>query len=210
MIEEIIALKERGYTLKEIANKLDVTVGKIQYRLKKERAVQLSDNEPIKSFKISKEIPSAYELDRIVALPQSPHCLYAYWDIQSTTQHMTSHHMSKPWPELTKKLRVYDVSDLHFNGQNSHRFFDIHLPEMTNDWFIRDLQENRTYIVDIGVSSERCDFFTIVRSTPVETPRTSNSSGRHEEPVKKWQSGDQPSPEWCEQFSTYSVYRLLK
>jgi hypothetical protein len=210
MIEEIIALKERGYTLKEIANELDLSVGKVQYRLRKERSVQLSNNELVKRFKISKEIPIAYEIDRVVSLPQNPHCLYAYWDIQSTTQHMISHQLSKPWPELTKKLRVYDVSDLLFNGHNSHRFFDIYLPEMTNDWFIRDLEENRTYIVDVGVSSDCCDFFTIVRSEPVETPRTAHSSGRHEGPVKKWQSGNQQSPEWCEQFLTYSVYRLLK
>ncbi len=210
MIEEIIALKERGFTLKEIANELDLSVGKIQYRLRKERMIEEKKIVPKQFYRISREIPTAYKLDRIVALPQNPLCIYAYWDIQSTTQHMISHQFTKPWRELRKKLRVYDVSDLQFNGHNSHRFFDIQLPEMTNNWFIRNLEENRTYIVDVGVGSEHCDFFTIVRSNPIETPRSGPSQGRHEEPVKRWQSGDLETPEWHEQFSTYSVYRLLK
>ncbi|WP_349407823.1 DUF4912 domain-containing protein [Pseudalkalibacillus sp. SCS-8] len=210
MIEEIIEMKKKGYTIKQISSELNVSVGKIQYRLRKERLTQpLAESET--QFTISKKIPGAYEIDRIVVLPQNPHCLYAYWDVQTPTQHMVAHHFSKSWTALTKKLRIYDCSDVIFNGHNAHRYIDIPVPEMTNNWFIRDLEENRTYIADYGVADEGCDFFSIVRSKPVETPRIGDKhSSRHRDPVKRWQTGELSSPEWHETFSAYSIYNLLK
>jgi hypothetical protein len=210
MIEDIIALKDRGYTVKEIADQLDLSVGKIQYRLRKKKALETQQQMNRSPFKISKSIPEAYEIDRIVAMPQGPHCVYAYWDVQSTTQHMVEHHFCIPWTDLQKKLRIHDVSDLHFNGHNSHCHTTIELPEMTNNWFIRPVEENRTYVIDFGVGSNVDEFFTIIRSAPVETPREGTNSGRHREPLEHWQSGNGSSPQWYEQFSTYSVYGLIK
>ncbi|WP_408006774.1 DUF4912 domain-containing protein [Pseudalkalibacillus sp. A8] len=215
MVEEILALKKRGLTIKQIAEEMDSTVGKIQYRLRKLQ--KLDQKSSFKKARVQvtsvlspRNIPSSYELDRIVLLPQGPHTIYAYWDLKAITRNMVAHHFTKSWSDLNKKLRVYDISDLHFNGHNCHLYFDICLPEMTDNWFINDLEENRTFIIDFGIQPDSSEFFTVLRSDPVETPRTEGGSMRHSEGVNRWKSGDQKSPEWYEQFSTYSIYSLLK
>ncbi|MGP4080871.1 DUF4912 domain-containing protein [Pseudalkalibacillus sp. R45] len=214
-MEEILALKKKGYTIKQIAKEMDSTVGKVQYRLRKLQSQQnMSENKKEMEYESRQvpptwNIPSSYELDRIVLLPQGPESLYIYWDLQSSTRHMVSHHFRKPWSELKKKLRVYDVSDLIFNGHNSHRNIDISLPETTDNWFLNDLKANRTFIVDFGIQPDSSDFFTVLRSAPIETPRTESDSKR-QDAVKKWKAGDCKTPEWHEQFSSYSIYSLLK
>ncbi|WP_261129470.1 DUF4912 domain-containing protein [Bacillus sp. Marseille-Q3570] len=214
-MEKILALKKKGYTIKQIAQEMDSTVGKVQYRLRKLQSQQhTSVLKKEKEFEANQvrpisDIPFSYELDRIVLLPQGPEALYIYWDLQSSTRHMVSHHFRKPWSELDKKLRVYDVTDLIFNGHNSHSNMDIILPEMTDNWFLNDLEANRTFIVDFGIQPHSSDFFTVLRSAPIETPRTESDSKR-QDAVEKWKTGDCRSPEWFEQFSTYSIYSLLK
>ncbi|MCF6408479.1 DUF4912 domain-containing protein [Pseudalkalibacillus salsuginis] len=215
MVEKILALKNKGYTIKQIAEEMDSTVGKIQYRLRKlqklDRTSSFKKNQlPETRVHISRKIPSTYEMDRLALLPQGPHTVYAYWDLKTITSNMVAHHFRKPWSDLNKQLRVYDISDLHFNGHNSHWYFDISLPEMTDNWFINNLEDNRTFIVDFGIQCECSGFFTVLRSAPIETPRTAGGSMRHNEAVDRWKSGAQKSPEWYEQFSTYSIYSLLK
>ncbi|WP_221565579.1 DUF4912 domain-containing protein [Alkalihalobacillus sp. TS-13] len=215
MVEEILALKKKGYTIKQIAQEMDSTIGKVQYRLRKLQSQQHTSapkkEMEYESHQVSpiRNIPSSYELDRIVLLPQGPESIYIYWDLQSSTRHMVSHHFRKPWSELNKKLKVYDVSDLLFNGHNSHWNIDISLPEMTDNWFLNDLEANRTFIVDFGIQPDSSDFFTVLRSAPIETPRDESDSKRLVA-VERWKAGDCQSPEWLEQFSTYSIYSLLK
>jgi hypothetical protein len=227
LIEEIVRLKENGFTLKQIADQMDLSIGKVQYRLKKYHLTQNSRRKITKPSKVMEpimepimepndtkryEIPSQYNEDSMTAIIHSPNCFYLYWSLSNTKQQMVEHHLRSEWSNLPKIVKVYDISDMHFQGHNHHKSIEFPIPEVTNNWFVRDVDPNRTYIADFGTKTFDGSFFTILRSNPIETPRSSNQfyTPRHSNSVYKWKEGTSVTPEWLEQVSSYSFYGTIK
>ncbi|WP_237563615.1 DUF4912 domain-containing protein [Halalkalibacter okhensis] len=210
LIEEILALRKKGYSFRKIAIELDTTVGKVQYRYQKHRQQQ-EENKEIDEMNLTPIVPSSYERDEITLLPQSPSSIYSFWEISSSLKQTIEHQTRLPWHELTKKLRIYDCTLIEFNGHNAHRFFDISLPEMTNNWVVRGLDPNRTFIFDLGIQTRQGSFLSFLRSNAVDTPRNEKATqGLHIDAVNQWKTGTQDEPQWLEHFSTYSYYETVK
>lgn len=72
---------------------------------------------------------------------------------------------------LKSVLRVYDVTDIEFNGKNAHTFFDIELTGLASNWYINVGSPNRAWIVEIGILASNNEFFILARSNCVKTPR---------------------------------------
>lgn len=207
LIEDILALREKGYSFRKIAKELKTTVGKVQYRYQKNQEGKAESNVPIRLI----QVPSSYERDEVTLLPQSPTVIYSYWELSTAMRQMIEHQCRSAWHELNKHLRVYDCTMLHFNGHNAHCYIDIDLPEMTNNWMIRGLEPNRTYIVDLGIWTKQGSFLTIIRSNAIDTPRSDEAvKGLHVHAVHQWKDGQTTEPEWLEHFSTYSYYETVK
>ncbi|ARK29378.1 DUF4912 domain-containing protein [Halalkalibacter krulwichiae] len=210
MIEQILALREKGYSFRKIADQLNTTVGKVQYRYQKhlqakEEAVQEE------SIDFTHSVPASYERDEITLLPQSPTVIYTFWEISASLRQMFEHQCRAPWHDLRKQLRIYDCTMIEFNGHNAHRYFDIDLPEMTNNWTIHNIQPNRTYIVDFGIRTRQQSFLSLLRSNAIDTPRfDEGDKGIHVESVNEWKNGESIEPKWLEHFSTYSYYETVK
>jgi hypothetical protein len=210
VIEQILALREKGYSFRKIANELNTTVGKVQYRYQKHLQQQEENNEEEKIF-YSQSIPASYERDEITLLQQSPTVLYTFWEVSASMRQMSEHQCRLPWQEITKQIRVYDCTMVEFNGHNAHRFFDIDIPEMTNNWFISEIEPNRTYIVDFGIKTRQNSFLSLLRSNAIDTPRSdTGNKGLHVDAVHEWKNGQSDEPKWLEHFSTYSYYETVK
>ncbi|THG91439.1 hypothetical protein AJ85_05035 [Alkalihalobacillus alcalophilus ATCC 27647 = CGMCC 1.3604] len=238
LIEKIAELREKGYSFRKIAQELGTTVGKVQYRYHKYKEQVLSQhqvettvgqNNDLHAKKESQspqdkspdhgetpmityyEPPSTYDKDSLVLLPKSPFILHAFWDIQLSTQQMVEHQFRKPWSSLKKQLKIYDITAMHFDGHHAHRSDTITLPEMTNNWYISELEPNRTYLADYGVETDEGNFFSLIRSNAMDTSRIKKSErGLYSEAVYKWKTGQAKEPEWLEHFSTYSFYESIK
>jgi uncharacterized protein len=218
LIEEIVRLRENGFTLKEIANHMDLSIGKVQYRLKKyqSKKSQFSSRKEIRAKKeeisTTYHIPSQYDVDTITALVHSPKAFYLYWSMSMDKQAMVEHHLRCNWADLPKVIKIYDVSDINFQGHNHHKAVEITVPEMTNNWFVKGVDANRTYVADFGTRTFDGSFFTILRSIPIETPRALHEAyiPRHQHAVSKWQHRESESPEWFENVSCYSYYEKIK
>jgi hypothetical protein len=116
-------------------------------------------------------IPPDYQDTRLVLMVRDPYWLYSYWNINAETRmHLTASSGQK-FEELHLILRVYDVTDIKFDGTNSNYYFDIDLHHMTNNWYINVANPNRSFCVDLGYMRENRIFVTIVRSNIVTTPR---------------------------------------
>ncbi|KMK75992.1 hypothetical protein AB990_12175 [Alkalihalobacillus pseudalcaliphilus] len=222
MIDQIVDLRAKGYSFKRIAEHLNTTVGKVQYRYQKYKAQANAENQDLKSTKSFNEQEQyerksvhhpalRYNVDSVQLLPVDPSRIHCMWDIQESTEKMAEHLFRKEWADFDKSLVVYDVTAIHFDGHNAHQSQCISLPEMTNNWMLTNLKPNRTYIVDIGICNENHQFFSLVRSNPIDTPRYKQGEvGLHQQAVMKWQKGESTEPEWLEHFSTYSYYESLK
>jgi hypothetical protein len=114
--------------------------------------------------------PPNYNDTRMILLVRDPYWLYTYWNVNSHTKSQLAIG-GRNFEELRLALRVYDVTDLKFNGTNSNYYFDINLNHYTNNWYINVAQPNRSFCVDLGYIAEDGNFVTIVRSNIVTTPR---------------------------------------
>lgn len=228
MINEIVKMKEKGLTLQQIADRMNLSIGKVQYRWNKYRqeagkamepnskkgsAVQEKPDEPLEHIveppKIHWIMPYEFDEDTLFAMVQSPTSIFVYWSISAMKRQMVEHHFRTSWSRLPKKMKIYDVTDIIFQGHNSHRSFEIDLPEMTNNWFLQHLEPDRTYVVDIGTQTFDGSFFTVLRSNPVETPRDAANDHRMQN-VVNWKNGNAHEPEWMENFSSYSYYQKIR
>lgn len=150
-------------------------------------------------------------IDECVLMVQSPTTLFCYWSLSDLKRSMVIHHLNREWVTLKKRLRVYDITALFFDGHNAHQYQDYDLPELCNQWFLSHLTPNRTYCVDVGIETKEGFFFSILRSNPIDTPRASeHETGLFTNAVANWKQGKIETPEWLEGFSSYSYYQKLK
>ena len=116
--------------------------------------------------------PSGYNDHKIVILVRDPWWIFAYWEIRREKEE-----------EIIKKiktngddpagttLRVYDVTDISFDGKNAHSHFDIELRGLPNNWYINVGSPDKSWVVDIGIVTKNGGFYLLARSNTVKTPR---------------------------------------
>jgi len=118
------------------------------------------------------QFPAGYGDNRIVLIVRDPWWVYAYWEITQDRDGEIRHQIGQKGLVPVKSiLRVYDVTDVDFNGRNAHNYFDIDLTGMANNWYINVGAPNRSWIVEIGILANNNDFFVLARSNVVRTPR---------------------------------------
>jgi hypothetical protein len=122
------------------------------------------------------ELPSGYAQDKIVLQVRDPRWIHAYWEVSEATWQG----LSRAFPEDAKRgfkkiLRVYDISQIIFNGDNAHSFFDIEVTAQANNWYIETSGPGRSWCVDLGLLLQDGKFITIIRSNAVTTPLDSAS-----------------------------------
>lgn len=128
------------------------------------------------------ELPAGYGDNKIVLMVRDPYWAYAYWEITRDKQDEVRVQMNEEdWINSRHILRIYDVTDIKFNGSNAHRYFDIELTGHANNWYINMGVPDRSYCVDIGVLTEDRKFYTLVRSNTITLPRDTISSVIDEE-----------------------------
>jgi hypothetical protein len=216
LIEDIVKLKEKGLTLQEIAEKMDMSIGKVQYRWNKYRQKHIPvtatrHDEKVVTQNQKWSMPFEYAEANAYLMQRTSESLYVYWSFSDSIKKMAEHHFRTNWEELPSVLKIYDVTDILFYGHNAHRTFEVNLPPMTNNWFIHSLAPDRTYIADIGTRTFDGSFFTLLRSNPAETSASEivphyDSDSK----LERWKQEDMSRPEWLENFSTYSYYQKIR
>jgi hypothetical protein len=111
------------------------------------------------------ELPAGYGESRIVLMPRDPQWAYAYWDVSNEHKE-----------ELRRQggqqlaLRVYDVTNIDFNFQNSHSVQEYLCDELAREWYLPIPLSDRDYTIDIGYRCADGRWLVLARSTPVRIP----------------------------------------
>jgi len=116
------------------------------------------------------ELPSGYGKDRIVLQVRDPWWVHAYWEVTVDTWNKLKVRLRDLFDNAKKILRVYDVSQIIFDGNNAHRFFDIEVGSDASSWYIDTGGSGRSWCVDYGLKLPNGEFITIIRSNTVYTP----------------------------------------
>ena len=139
--------------------------------------------------------PQGYGDHRIVILARDPWWIFAYWEIRKDKEDELVRKLEASGEAAQKSvLRVYDVTDVNFNGKNAHSYFDIELKGLATNWYINVGNPGRAWIVDIGIISSKDNFYLLARSNVVRTP----PFGMSEQLDAEWMM---PDEEYWKMFS---------
>ncbi|WP_409343194.1 DUF4912 domain-containing protein [Paenibacillus sp. MBLB4367] len=207
----ILQLAEEGLTHKQIAERLGITIGKLNYQLTKHRKASetsspQAEEEGFGPFDDLAALEQHHgAADRLTALPRDPECLYACWEITDGRKRMTEEHFHCGWGELPKYLRVYDVSYIHFNGDNANRHWLIAVNQEASNWFVKGLASGCDYIVDYGTTALDGRFITLLRSNPVRIPPSGAAGWQSPRSAVVDMSAELPEPPWQRSFTGYTL-----
>lgn len=140
---------------------LQVAVGESKFYL---------GEQPPKTYQMPEELPFGYGQDKIVLQTRDPWWIHAYWEITASTFDRLREKLKDTLSNAKRVLRVYDVSNIIFDGKNAHRFFDIEIGLEANNWYIDTQGPGRSWCIDFGLKLPSGEFVTVVRSNTVQTP----------------------------------------
>lgn len=215
MINEIIKLREEGLSFRKIALELNTTVGKVQYRWNKWMAnqevstVNESSQQSPKEEKLTVKqkvtdfTPKKGELQSKLV---SPRKMILFWDVSEFPKKIIHLFFNRPFEDLVTVFRVYDITDIQFNGKNAHHFYEVSVPYQNGHWFVKGLVANRSYVVELGVYLSSNHFFPLLRSNSVQTPSSTLAAGIENQDLWKFQQYEEHPPKWIDHVSTYSYY----
>lgn len=122
------------------------------------------------------ELPEFYREDELVAMPIDPFRFYVYWDFAEETLYDVRSWLAEDTPFL---LRVHDVTNLVFDGRNSHHSWEMRAHPLSREWYIDTPISGRNVIVELGVLLAS-GFRSILRSNSILIPPASVSEIRHD------------------------------
>ncbi|MCM8791538.1 MAG: DUF4912 domain-containing protein [Candidatus Omnitrophica bacterium] len=123
-----------------------------------------------KRYPTVEDLPRGYGEDKLVLQTRDPWWIHAYWEISIHTYERVKSELREFFHSAKKTLRVYDVTNIIFDGTNAHRYFDIEINDYANNWYIDVGGPGRSWCVDLGLKLPDNRFITLVRSNVVRTP----------------------------------------
>ena len=116
--------------------------------------------------------PQGYGDQKIVILARDPWWIFAYWEIRRDREEETLGKIKSAGDSAVKTiLRVYDVTNVNFDGKNAHSHFDIELNSLASSWYINVGSPEKCWVVDIGIVTKNGNFYLLARSNMIKTPR---------------------------------------
>ena len=109
-------------------------------------------------------------MDRIRLLAKDPHWTFVWWELSEAVLDRIAPGATDP-AAAQFCLRVHDITDIIFDGRNSHSHFDVALLPGADRWYLRIPVCNRVYCVEIGVMLPGGKFVATARSNPLYLPR---------------------------------------
>lgn len=158
-------LKEKA---REIEHKNNIT-----YREVPSSGTALKKHEEkheIRSKPEAYDLPDGYKKDKIVLLPINPKWVYAYWDFSAKTK--------KKIEKFELKLRLHDVTNVIFDGNNANLTKEASISLDPGNWFFEVDFAGANYVVEIGYYEK--GFQRIMISNVISTPRNFPKYGKHE------------------------------
>jgi len=117
------------------------------------------------------QIPWSYGVERVTAAAVDPDRLYVYWEVTDPAIERARAALGRGGSGAWLNLRVYDTTDLIFDGTNAHAYFDHAVDRGTRQWFFHLGKPTSTAFVELGLKSSEGYFARIVRSGRVDFPR---------------------------------------
>ena len=129
------------------------------------------------AWELGAHYPLPAEADSLALYMVTPQQGHFHWHLAAHSVEARRAEVSLPHAPLI--VRLYDVSDVIFDGFNAHRFFDFEIHALAGNYYFNAPQAGRTYLAEVGLRGHDGDFHALARSRTVRF------------------AGDGPSAEQC-------------
>lgn len=136
--------------------------------------------------------------------------IIAKWKLSHMRKDFVATFFGKPFENFQTSLRIYDITDIHFNGHNAHLFHEFMMKREQDHWLIKGISSNRHYCLELGIHLSETEFFPLLRSVPFHTACENGFILSEQEKESDLQKSNHSLPKWSEHVSTYSYYETVK
>ena len=127
------------------------------------------------------ELPAGYGDTRIVIQVRDPYWMHAYWEISEDKMNSVRRDLGPHMHDARRILRVYDITEVIFDGSNANKYFDLDINDYANNWYINGGEAGRSFCLDIGYLLTDGRFIMIARSNSISMPIDGPSTVTDEE-----------------------------
>jgi uncharacterized protein len=128
----------------------------------------------------------------------------ATWCVSPIKKNFVNEYFGNPFSSFRKAIRLYDVSNLVFNGNNAHHHYEFIIRDELQTWTIKNLQADRSYCLEFGIKLSATEFFPLLRSAGIYMG--GNTDEQNVELSSGFTTDQHTQPGWCQQVSTYTYY----
>ncbi|OGF50968.1 MAG: hypothetical protein A2231_06570 [Candidatus Firestonebacteria bacterium RIFOXYA2_FULL_40_8] len=146
-----------------------------------QKPVKKRDHPSLIYKKYDNKVTDFYGDTRIVLLPRDSYWLFCYWEVSLPRIEEAKQELGQEFYSAKSILRVYEVTNIVFNGSNAHGYFDITLENLVISYYLKVYAPEKSWVVDIGILTTSGKFFTLARSNAMSTPADSMSNLDYEE-----------------------------
>lgn len=115
------------------------------------------------------ELPQGYNETKLIAIVRDPYWIYVYWDIASPTIEFVQN-IYRRNNGIRSILRVHDITDIEFSGDNSNYYWDTDIILDARNWYLNINDPNRVYVVDLALVDNFGNYYLIARSNIFRMP----------------------------------------
>lgn len=116
-------------------------------------------------------LPKSYGRTEAFLLPKDPEWMYMFWEITPATYDYIK--QQNGWDIFDKSkavVRLHNVTDVRFDGGNSHEHWDISVIFDALSWYLQVPKAGESYVAELGLVTPEGNFILIARSNPTATP----------------------------------------
>jgi hypothetical protein len=114
-------------------------------------------------------------VDRVYLLPKDPRWAFIWWELRDPGACEVVATAGVDLKTAQFCLRLHDITDIIFDGQNSHWHHDIEVHGLTDHWYLQVPASNRVYCVEAAFVWES-RFCPLARSNPAYVPHNGPSA----------------------------------
>jgi hypothetical protein len=112
------------------------------------------------------ELPGRYGEDRLVLLVRDPWWAYAWWEVTPATFARARSEA----PDGKFVLRLYNITQVVWDGTNHHSSFDIDVQDSAGNWFLDLAKPGDSFCAELGLLDRAGRFVAMVRSNAITLP----------------------------------------
>lgn len=116
------------------------------------------------AWEVGHHYPIDYTSDFCALLMVNPQLGQVYWHVSKAAVDAHSRKYDRHFDGSHTIIRIYDVTDILFDGSNAHMFFDVHVNALHGNYYLKVDKPGRNYLAEAGCLLKDGTFHCFARS----------------------------------------------